>query len=561
MLVSKATGLGKTETFARLPETMPAGMQMVVIAHTRKLVLQAALKIKKRNPHLTVGITMGEAEKLSDVINGTLVANSTTADVIVASVQTFSKSKKKMHAINAANVYWLIIDEAHHATAATYTKIIDYFMGGEQCALVGFTATPNRADGEGLGKVFDMIVYSYGMEDGIDDGWLSPLYAFTVKTESDISKLNAKGDFNEDELADEINNPIRNELITMQWIEYMWPRQTVGFTANIQHAKDLAGSFNRQGIHSEAVWGDDKEQEEKLRALENGELISIFNAQLLTEGWDYPGIEGVILASPTKSQGNVVQKIGRGTRLDQKLLDANANLKDWLRRGLVTEDMKQNLLVMDVVDIFGHHSVATVPSLFGINRNVEMKGQSVGDVAKQIREEQLKNPHIDYSALTDLSKLKTYAREADVWKVRFADEMKGISDMTWIKRGDGGFMLRMPNNQFFKLTGDLTGQFKVEGHFNGKNAGLDKPARTLEEAVSMVEQKIMSEKPDLRKLLNKKEKWRKGAVSEGQMMRLKQLRVPDHVIVKMDSGSAAAYLDMKYAEFRDRAQAKKRRTA
>lgn len=544
MLVSKATGLGKTETFARLPERMPKGMQMVVIAHTKKLVKQAAKKIQKRNPELKVGIEMGGLYAPVE------------SDIIVASVQTFSKSPKRMKTFAASNVYWLVIDEAHHATAKTYGKVIDYFMGGGNCALIGFTATPNRADGDGLGRVFEEIVYSYGMQEGIADGWLSDVFAFTVKTNTDISEVLKKD--NEDALANEVNNPVRNELIVKNWVEYCWPRQTVGFCVNVQHAIDLAESFKRQGIRAEAVWGDDPNQAKKIGDEETGdigmvargEIDVILCAQLLTEGWDHPGIECVILGAPSKSQGKIVQEVGRGTRLDEAISNAGGNLKEWQRLGLVTDDMKQNLLVMDVVDIFAHHSVVTLPSLFGVNRNVEMKGQNVMGVVDTLKKAQERYPNVDFSSLQDLDKIESYAKYANIWDVKFADEMKEYSEMTWIKRGDGGFMLRLPNSEYFKITGDLTGKYTVEGEFNGKGVKLNAPSKSLEDAVRQVETRIVKDQPDLMKLLGKEQKWRKGKVTENQMIQLKKLRVPDSIIVKMNSGSASAYLSEQYAKFK-----------
>jgi ATP-dependent helicase IRC3 len=294
-------------------EHMPKGSQAHVIAHREELINQAAEKIAFWNPKLNIGIEMGKSKADS------------RDDVVVSSIQTII-SQERLHKFDPNNVAWLVVDEAHHATASTYVDVINYFLTSANTTLVGFTATPNRADGVALASVFDEVVFHYGMLEGIQDGYLSDVHGFTLKTGVDISGVRAsKNDegesgFNQKQLVSLINTPHRNEMIVKAWIDSMWPRQTIAFTEDIQHAKYLAAAFRRQGVKAEAVWGKstkhgDSNRKAKIIAFESGEIQVLVNAQLLTEGFDVWQIEGIIIAAPTKSQAKFIQMVGRGTRL------------------------------------------------------------------------------------------------------------------------------------------------------------------------------------------------------------------------------------------------------
>jgi ATP-dependent helicase IRC3 len=530
-LVSKGTGLGKTSTFAGLVPHMPCGGQMIVVAHREELVQQAAEEIALWNP--TVSIAVDMAEQKADG----------REDVIVASVQTLGTARsQRLSKYDPARCCWLIPDEAHHATASTYGRIIDHFMVNPAATLVGFTATVNRADGVALGSVFDEIVFQYDMLDGILAGWLSDVHGFMLRTGTDISKIgSSNGDFKEQELTDAVNTPQRNEAIVKAWIDRCWPRQTMVFSKNVVHAKDMCAAFQRQGIRAAYSWGEDKERHSKLALFKSGQLDVIINCQLWLEGFNYKQIECIIPVTPTKSQSKLIQMVGRGTRLGEGI----GNLVEWRKRGLLKDTDKTNVVVLDPVDTFGRHSFATLPSLFGLSPNLDLQGASVVAAMSAIKEALAQHPEADVSGLTQLSDLEMHIKQANLWQIRFAEDTKDFSGLQWTKRGDGTYRLLLPKNEYFRIEEDMVGKFTVEGRLKGTPYKHEK-LTSLADAVKLVEQTITTLAPEHLILLGREEKWMKSKITAGQMEQLQKLKVPDHQIVQWNRGQAAAYITSRF---------------
>lgn len=528
-LISLFTGGGKTVIFANLPSMMPRGKQMLMLVHTLELVEQGAEKISKWNPSLNVGVEMASRH-----VDG-------REDVVVASVQTLGKDgSPRLQKFDPNNFHWVVNDECHRSVAPTYQRVNDYFMQGEDVCLTGFTATSQRGDGRAMGQVFNEIVFSYGMLEGVRDGWLVDVHGVQVKTGTDLSELTSREFDKDDVLSRAVNTPARNEVIVRNWIEHAWPRITVAFTVDIQHARDLAAAFKRQGIKADYIFGADPDRKKKLAMFKAGEIEVLTNAALLIEGFDMWEVECVILAAPSKSQGRIVQQVGRGTRLDERV----DNLVEWRERGLLKEEHKETLLVVDCLDIFGRHSLVTLPSLFGLSAKLDMQGKSVTQVVAAIASAQKRNPNADLSSLESIDSLDTYIQYADLWQVKFAQETEEFTELQWSKRGDGAFMIKLPKNEFFRVTEDMLGHFQIEGRLKGltyKREGL----MSLADAVRDVEKEITSRDPDLLTLLGKEQKWRKHPVSAGQMEMLERLRVPQEFIAQMNKGSAADYITEK----------------
>lgn len=527
-LISMATGLGKTVAFASMPEHAPRGSQSIVIAHREELIDQAADKMAKRNPGLSIGVEM--ANRRADG----------REDIIVGSVQTMQG--KRLEKFNPAKVCWLTIDEAHHAPAKSYLDLIDHFMVNPFTTLLGFTATPNRADGVHWNEVFEEVVYHYGMLEGIEDGWLSDVHGFMLKTDTDISGVgSSNGDFKKNEMARAVNTPARNERIVKGWIQYCWPRQTIIFTEDVQHAKDLSAAFRRQNITSAAIWGDDPDRSAKLAAYRRGEIMVLLNCQILIEGFDMWQVECIIPAFPTKSQSKLIQEVGRGTRLQFDI----DNLVEWRRLGRLKDTDKTNCLVMDPVDVLGRHSLATLPSLFGLSPKLDLQGQSVVAATKAIKAALGRFPQADVSGLEAISDLETYVRRAELWKIRFAEEVAGFSELQWTKRGDGQYRILLPKNDYFRIDEDLVGKFEVNGSLKELTYRSERVA-TLAEAVALVEKTITTNAPEHLILLGREQRWMKAPISKGQREQLIKLRVPHSEIAKMNRGAAATYITSRF---------------
>lgn len=302
VLVVAATGTGKTVTFAELArQQQTRGGKTLVLVHRDELVRQAFRKCE------AVGL-YPEVEK------GALRAN-TLARLVLASVQTLKG--KRLARWSRSHFTLIIVDEAHHAAANSYRAILDYFDGAR---VVGFTATPDRADGKALGEVFATVAFRYEIQQAIADGYLVPIVARRVVVESvDLDAVGTRaGDFAQDQLARAMNDERALRGVTVPLLELAGDRPTIGFCVDIAHAHAVAAMLNsyRPGC-ARAVSGqtDDAEREEMLVAHAAGEFQFLMNCELLTEGYDSPIVSCVALIAPTMSRGRVVQRAGRGLRL------------------------------------------------------------------------------------------------------------------------------------------------------------------------------------------------------------------------------------------------------
>lgn len=258
----------------------------------------------------------------------------------------------------------VIVDEAHHATAKTWATTLNHF---QPTLRLGLSATPERSDGAPLSNLFDDITYQMTIKDAVEDGYLAPPIGIQVSTEEDLDTVRTTaGDLNQGDLAATINTPSRNNLIVNAWEEHAGPnapgagprgRRTVIFTVSIEHAQHLAEAFTDRGITATWVSGADPERHTKLRDYSMGRYQVICNAAVLTEGWDDPATDCVIMARPTKSKTLYVQAAGRGLRLHPG---------------------KQDCLIIDVADNTKRHRLMTVWDFWGTKKP---RGQTSGPVA------------------------------------------------------------------------------------------------------------------------------------------------------------------------------------
>lgn len=277
-LVQMPTGTGKTWIVGMLPGTFELKTKrMMMVIHTEELAKQAAKTLKYLNPSRTVGIEMADSR-------------AGKADIVVASVQTLGRGVgKRIEQFNAEDFAVLVVDEAHHAVANSYQRIFQHFnvWNNPNILSLGVTATPNRADGKGLGKVYQKITTSFSLLDAIQQGWLSGVKGIKIKTNTSIDNVHKKGDdLDLVELSAAINVDDRNRVTAQAYMEHGEDRQFVAFATDIAHSKALAAEYRRRGLPVEAIWGDDPDRALKLARHKKGELRGLVNCQLLTEGYD-----------------------------------------------------------------------------------------------------------------------------------------------------------------------------------------------------------------------------------------------------------------------------------
>jgi ATP-dependent helicase IRC3 len=305
-LIVLPTGSGKTIVMAAIAKAYDK--KVLVLAHREELVDQAVEKFKLLFPASSIGVCMGGRNEID-------------AQVVVGSVQSCSRPKR-IEGLHAQGFGLLMVDESHHAVADSYQKIIKElgFGPGSEKLLVGVTATPSRSDNQGLDETFEKIVFSRSIGTMIRAGYLSPVHGRKILTNLTLALERVRiqnGDFAVSDLAEAVNTPERNAFIVEKFQEYAWNRKAVAFCVNVQHCQDLAQAFNDAGIAAAAVWGDmdTYERKETLADLKAGKIKVATSCGVLTEGFDEPTIDSIVMCRPTRSPGLYIQCVGRGLRL------------------------------------------------------------------------------------------------------------------------------------------------------------------------------------------------------------------------------------------------------
>jgi ATP-dependent helicase IRC3 len=472
-LIQLPTGGGKTVVAANMPTHHGIDGRILFMVHREELVDQTVRAFQKWNPGWQVGVEMAQRY-------------STPSDrVVVASVPTIGRSESKRldRLCTEGEPFELVqCDEAHHAVADSYKNVFRRLgllpePGREDLRrlgngtgtdtrryplLVGITATPNRGDGKAMAEVFDEIVYQFSMRDAIQEGWLVDLMGYKVRTDTNLTKVKiTAGDYNLSALANAINTPQRNAMVVKAWIDHAWPRQTIGFAADVQHAKDLARAFQQNSIPAEAIWADDPQRADKLRKHRNKELNVLMNCGILTEGYDDWRVEAIIMARPTSSQLLFVQMVGRGARLPEGI----DNLIEASQQGIVL--LKKDCLVLDVVDVTRRNSLVTLSSIFGMNAEMDLKGKSVVKTIRRMEQLEQENPHTDFSQVVNVNDLETIVEKVDLFEFKLSDEIKQASTMSWHKALDGSYVLHLFNNEKITVIQDLLGKYTTHGVVKG----------------------------------------------------------------------------------------------
>ena len=505
-LTALATGVGKTVIFANLPETLRDVLpgQMLVIAHRETLIDQAIDKIRYWNPHLTVSKEMAEHHANPD------------ADVIVSSVATLGRAgTKRSDKFNWDNITKVVCDEAHHSTASTYMNIFNLagvLKPDSKKLLLGTTATPNRGDGRALAAVYEKITYAYGMREAIQDGWLVDVRGIRVNTRTSLDGVKTiAGDFAQDQLANAVNNPVRNQLAVKAWIDNAFGLQTLIFSVDVQHAKDLSAAFVAAGIKSAATWGDDPEEEAKRKAHEDGRLQVLINCQMYTEGYDNWRIACVLDAAPTKSSTRYTQKVGRLTRLEEYPDGTVENLLEALAAG---KNVKASGLVIDLVDNTTRHSLVSLPTLVGLNPNMDLKGKSAVASARAIEQAMDGNPHIDFSKLADITQLKAFVENVNMFDISVPAEVVNRSNLNWYPTQDAGYALMLPQHERIVIKQNLLDKYEITAILAGqKYAGV---RDTLDDAFTTADKLVAEKLASVMKLVSRSEAWHDDPATEPQ---------------------------------------------
>ncbi len=293
------TGCGKTIVFAKIvEECVRRGERVLVLAHRGELLNQAADKIMKVTG---LGCAVEKAEE--SCLNSWY-------RVVVGSVQTLMR-QKRISQFSEDYFDTIIIDEAHHSISDSYQNVLNHFPDSK---VLGVTATPDRGDMKNLGQVFDSLAYEYTLPKAIKEGYLSPIKAQTIPLKLDLTGVSTQaGDFK----ASDIDTALDPYLmqIAEEMLKYCADRKTVVFLPLVKTSQKFTDILNFKGFRAAEVNGNSADRAEVLSDFENGKYNVLCNSMLLTEGWDCPSVDCVIVLRPTKVRGLYCQMVGRGTRL------------------------------------------------------------------------------------------------------------------------------------------------------------------------------------------------------------------------------------------------------
>jgi len=230
--------------------------------------------------------------------------------VTVGSVQSLAQEKRLAR---FPNDYFqdIIVDEAHHCLSDSYKRVLDHFP---QANILGVTATPDRGDMKNLGEFFDSKAYEYSMSRAIREKYLVPIRAQMIPLELDIGKVGiSNGDYAVGEIGTALEPYLRQ--IAGEMARYCRGRKTVVFLPLIATSQKFCGMLNESGLRAVEVNGNSENRSEILSDFESGRYDVLCNSMLLTEGWDCPSVDCVVVLRPTKVRALYQQMVGRGMRL------------------------------------------------------------------------------------------------------------------------------------------------------------------------------------------------------------------------------------------------------
>jgi len=360
-LVVMPTGGGKTILFADVIRRM-FPRRALVLAHREELIFQARDKIQ-RVTGLQADVEMGEYRAEGGLFDA--------ARVVVSTIQTQCSGGDgggRMGKFDPQRFGLLIIDEAHHATSQSYRRVIDYYRTNPALKVLGVTATPDRADEEALGQVFQSVAFDYDVLDAINDGWLVPIEQQMVHVEGlDYSSIRTTaGDLNGGDLAAVLEAEKNLQQMASASLQIIGRRRALVFTASVKAAEMMAEILNRHrpGMASWVCGKTDREERRRILAdFAAGKLQVVCNCGVLTEGFDDPGVEVVIMGRPTKSRSLYSQMVGRSTRPLPGVVDGPETAEE--RRAAITASAKRSCLVVDFVGNAGRHKLITSADILG----------------------------------------------------------------------------------------------------------------------------------------------------------------------------------------------------
>ncbi|KAI9573006.1 P-loop containing nucleoside triphosphate hydrolase protein [Boletus coccyginus] len=374
--VSLPTGAGKTTIFttllSQIPSPKPSQVcSSLIIVNSVELARQAAAQAEQTHPHWKVELEQGINHRASG-----------RADVTVATYQTLLQPQR-LAKFRPENLKAIIVDEAHHAAAPSYRRILSHFNADiknpdphvvppsipHTIPVIGFSATFSRHDGLALGSVFEKIVYHRDFLDMIKEQWLCDVRFTSVKACINLRgvTINSRtGDFNASSLAHIINTETINSLVVQAWLDRTSSdrKSTLVFCVNLAHVRQLTKAFREFGIDARQLHSNTPANERRMLITEfkAGRYPVLVNCAILTEGADIPNVDCIVICRPTRSRNVYAQMIGRGMRQSPG-------------------SGKVDCRIIDFVDSTSRiPGVVSIPSLLGLDPSEIVDDVSIADL-------------------------------------------------------------------------------------------------------------------------------------------------------------------------------------
>lgn len=497
-LIALPTGTGKGHIAGHLTEALKTN-RILYLAHRKELIDQLAYHIERVLGWSKVGVEQGGRSSCGQ-------------PAIVASVPTLvARNCHRLRNLGMDRFDAVVVDEAHHATAESYLKIWEHFglldtdrnkIPSPPVNLLGLTATPSRGDNVGLNAVFDEIIYQMSLSKAITDGWLVPVYAYTIQTSTSLDGVHTRmGDYAENELAKVVSTEARNEIIFEKSQQFAKDLKTLIFCVNVEHSEGVAAFFRDKGADAKHIAGNMStgEREAVLRWFNKTPRAVLTNCQLITEGVDIPSVECVIMGRPTKSKTLYAQCLGRGTRLAR----GAADYAESVRLG------KDRVILLDITDNtkdIGRRAVC-IGDIFGAP--LPMRPLDGVEMLQEVEEQQaiVENARNGIIPDTEVVPIELFASHAD---------LPGAS-MVWLDYGDS-YRLMVGKHGDITIQPDTLDRW--EAMFWDADAKAKSPLYQFvgkrDEIVSLAEQWVRKNRSDVLTLVDRTAKWRGGSPTDAQ---------------------------------------------
>ncbi|MBK9392034.1 MAG: DEAD/DEAH box helicase [Bacteroidetes bacterium] len=352
-IVVLAIGLGKTPLAAAIAKDFfDQNKKVLFLAHREELLTQAEEEFKWVNPNISVGYEIAErSASLND-------------QLVLASVQSIGRSgSARILKYPKTHFDAVITDECHHASSSTYMNILDYFVENSSCLSLGITATPNRHDEESLEDIYDHVAFKMDIVDGTRSGEITPIIPHRISSKTDLRSVRTTaGDFNLGDLSKAVNNTERNTLIVETYLKRFRDKKGLIFATDLDHVDRLTNELRSHGVRAHSITGETPKEERRaaVAAFKNKEVDILVNFATLTEGFNAPHCDFMIMARPTQSELLLTQCVGRVTR---------------------KYPGKETCHVVEIIDLHSAKT-ATVSKIFGFKQTFNPEEHSVLECMK-----------------------------------------------------------------------------------------------------------------------------------------------------------------------------------